>query len=56
MAQSVSQGSTTTMAATAPTKARAVATSPITPKPRRLRTALTSLEARVMSSPVECRL
>ena len=36
--------------------ASAVATSPITPKPRRLRTALTSLEARVISSPVECPL
>ena len=55
IAQSVSHGSTASMAASAPPKASTVWIRLMAPKPTRLRTAVTSLEARVMRSPVEWR-
>ena len=53
IAHRVSQASTASIAARAPPKASAVLTRLTAPKPTRLRTAETSLEARVMRSPVE---
>src|SRR5438128_8033874 len=51
-AQSVSHGSTASIARSAPAKAKAVETRLTTPKPTRDLTAATSLEARVMRSAV----
>ena len=53
IAHAVSHGSTASIAASAPPKASVVLKRLTTPKPTRLRTAETSLEARVMRSPVE---
>jgi hypothetical protein len=49
----VSRTSTASIAASAPTKASAVDTPEMIPKPTSERTAVTSLAARVMRSPVE---
>jgi hypothetical protein len=53
MAHTVSHTSTASIAASAPTKASAVETPEMTPKPASERTVATSLVARVMRSPVE---
>ncbi len=52
MAHRVSQGSTASMAPSAPTKASAVETVEIVPKPTSERMAVTSLVARAIRSPV----
>ena len=51
-AQSVSHGSTASIASSAPANAKAVAARLTAPKPTRALTAETSLEARVIRSPV----
>ena len=53
IAHMVSQGSTASIAARAPTKASAVDTPEIMPKPTSERSVLTSLVARAIRSPVE---
>ena len=50
----VSHGSTASMAASTPTKAKVVETRLIAPKPRSDRTAVMSLVERAIRSPVEC--